>query len=310
VAVTPTSDEIVEPQEHVAAEHEQVIYAPAIEEPGESVATEEERVVQAPPLEDPDVDVATEEEKAVHAPAVEPSFYADWRPDPFGRFEQRRFFLGSPTSLVKDGSDERYDPYFPDDGTTPSPADSGSDSGPPPVVEDKSPPPVEGSDHHVELEDLEPTAEDENHDVDSQPEAQQALEAVAARVVQTINEEIDGLRNVISAASDLLPESSEPATAPAPVTQPPTPEPPAPVSVTPPGPPRPPVPVSVTPPPTSEPPKPVSMTPPPPPVPPQSPGPASATETAASNPTAPVENGVAGAASTLWRRLRRSNNAS
>jgi len=36
--------------------------------------------------------------------------YADWRPDPFGRSELRRFFLGSPTSLVRDGTAEHYDP--------------------------------------------------------------------------------------------------------------------------------------------------------------------------------------------------------
>src|SRR6202035_412448 len=33
----------------------------------------------------------------------------DWRPDPFGRFELRRFFLGRPTSLVKRGKVIGYD---------------------------------------------------------------------------------------------------------------------------------------------------------------------------------------------------------
>ena len=35
---------------------------------------------------------------------------AEWRADPFGRFEYRRFFLGGPTSLVKTGQAETVDP--------------------------------------------------------------------------------------------------------------------------------------------------------------------------------------------------------
>ena len=65
----------------------------------------------------------------------EPSFYADWRPDPFGRFELRRFFLGSPTSLVRDGSMEHYDPVLATDtaeALAPDAADSpGGDERPP-----------------------------------------------------------------------------------------------------------------------------------------------------------------------------------
>jgi hypothetical protein len=38
------------------------------------------------------------------------SVYADWRPDPFGRFELRRFFLERPTSVVRIGDTESYDP--------------------------------------------------------------------------------------------------------------------------------------------------------------------------------------------------------
>src|SRR5579863_529293 len=33
----------------------------------------------------------------------------EWRPDPFGRFEFRRFLFGRPTSLVKNGDTEGYD---------------------------------------------------------------------------------------------------------------------------------------------------------------------------------------------------------
>ncbi|MHB8681860.1 MAG: hypothetical protein ACYDA2_07180 [Acidimicrobiales bacterium] len=35
---------------------------------------------------------------------------ADWRADPFGRHELRQFFLGEPTSLVRDGAVDGYDP--------------------------------------------------------------------------------------------------------------------------------------------------------------------------------------------------------
>jgi len=44
------------------------------------------------------------------APAGGPRGYADWRPDPFGRAELRRFFLGRPTSVVRNGDHESYDP--------------------------------------------------------------------------------------------------------------------------------------------------------------------------------------------------------
>jgi hypothetical protein len=39
--------------------------------------------------------------------------HADWRPDPFGRSEARRFFLGAPTSVVRNGATEGYDPVAP-----------------------------------------------------------------------------------------------------------------------------------------------------------------------------------------------------
>ncbi|HTZ08387.1 MAG TPA: hypothetical protein VMB72_04900, partial [Acidimicrobiales bacterium] len=32
--------------------------------------------------------------------------YADWRPDPYGRAELRRFFLGRATSVVRTGDSE------------------------------------------------------------------------------------------------------------------------------------------------------------------------------------------------------------
>ena len=36
-----------------------------------------------------------------------------WRDDPFGRFESRHFFIGEPTSLVRQGSREGLDPVGP-----------------------------------------------------------------------------------------------------------------------------------------------------------------------------------------------------
>ncbi len=41
------------------------------------------------------------------------SGFAQWRPDPFRRFELRRFFLDQPTSLVMNGSLETYDAVGP-----------------------------------------------------------------------------------------------------------------------------------------------------------------------------------------------------
>jgi hypothetical protein len=38
------------------------------------------------------------------------SAIAEWQTDPFGRFESRRFFLGAPTSLVRNGETETVDP--------------------------------------------------------------------------------------------------------------------------------------------------------------------------------------------------------
>jgi len=58
-------------------------------------------------------------------PEPRPSRFADWRPDPTGRFELRRFFLGQPTSVVRSGDVEVYDPVptSPDDAPSSSPED-------------------------------------------------------------------------------------------------------------------------------------------------------------------------------------------
>lgn len=42
-------------------------------------------------------------------PPTETRSAAEWRPDPFGRFEERHFFLGRPTSLVRNGDVESFD---------------------------------------------------------------------------------------------------------------------------------------------------------------------------------------------------------
>jgi hypothetical protein len=53
---------------------------------------------------------ASDESEPLQAPQPLWSVYADWRPDPFGRFELRRFFLDRPTSVVRTGDIEGYDP--------------------------------------------------------------------------------------------------------------------------------------------------------------------------------------------------------
>ncbi len=199
-------------------------------------------------------------------PATETSTYADWRPDPYGRSELRRFFLGSPTSLVRDGTTERYDPILPTykqvevlvaqpsvdpDTHSPSPANEAVDT-----VADPAP----------------------SADV-------LALEMVAARVAETIAEEIDELLAVATALDEYVPDrdsspvplqaptaTSSPSTStPAPPPAPPVATPPPPPKASaPPAAPHPPKPVvaSTTPPPPPHPPKPVVVaTTPPPPLP-------------------------------------------
>jgi len=95
-----------------------------------STPTGTEEAPASPPL------AATEEEPAEDVALPKPAFYADWRPDPFGHFELRRFFLGNPTSLVRDGVTERYDPVPAvaptQDLPTPSPSEVGNEEPPPP----------------------------------------------------------------------------------------------------------------------------------------------------------------------------------
>ena len=66
-----------------------------------------------PPEQHPDAVMAPGDTPAsvdtVHAVETTDSPNAQWRPDPFGRFESRRFFLGQPTSLVKNGDIVGYD---------------------------------------------------------------------------------------------------------------------------------------------------------------------------------------------------------
>ncbi len=191
----------------------------------------------------------------------EPSFYADWRPDPFGRFELRRFFLGSPTSLVRDGSIEHYDPVLPTDTTAalaPDAADSPvGDEQPPSSSHDHDAGPVdeEGSNHAPA------GANGTDPELAAQSETQRELEMVAARVAQAIAEELDNLRTVSSALNDSLPApdgSDAPPSAVLPTPTPPTALalPPRPVPAPAPGPPPPAVPMPPPPPTPSWPPTP------------------------------------------------------
>ena len=88
----------------------------AVEEPPQPVAAEEAPLAPpgAPdhgPLRLSDAVVPKRDESESAQPyEPPPPVYADWRPDPFGRFELRRFFLGRPTSVVRSGDTEAYDP--------------------------------------------------------------------------------------------------------------------------------------------------------------------------------------------------------
>ena len=185
-----------------------------------------------------------QEAQADDVSAPEPSFYADWRPDPFGRFEQRRFFLGSPTSLVKDDSTERYDPVLPDSPPMQEPSDTArsetsevpqtsetpqaieADTPPHPLVDDEGGisetrehetklPPKDGQDESADSETLEHGKANQalingQGDLSVQPpDTQATLEIVAAVVAETIAEELEGLRGVASALNEYLPELGE-----------------------------------------------------------------------------------------------------
>jgi hypothetical protein len=191
----------------------------------------------------------------------EPSFYADWRPDPFGRFDLRRFFLGSPTSLVRDGSIEHYDPVLPTD-TIPAQDTDLSETH---VVGEQRP--FSSNDHAGSTVGEEVTshgtaAAEEGADPEgtTESETHQALEMVAARVAEAIAEELDNLRAVTSALHDSLPEpsgsdalGSEQPPQPT-LPRPPRPAPPPPAVPMPPPPPKPSWPPTPSPPPSQPPP--------------------------------------------------------
>jgi hypothetical protein len=74
--------------------------------------------------------------------------HAEWRPDPFGRHRERRFFLGVATSVVRDGDVEGYDAV---------PGSTGAQraaehllSGPPPPPRESGPAAMNGTTHHAE----------------------------------------------------------------------------------------------------------------------------------------------------------------
>jgi len=280
-----------------------------------STPTGTEEAPASPPL------AATEEEPAEDVALPKPAFYADWRPDPFGHFELRRFFLGNPTSLVRDGVTERYDPVPAvaptQDLPTPSPSEVGNEEPPPPQALAE----VEVQEVAEQVDSsLAPLNGREALGTLQASEEQQALEIVAARVAETIASELDGLRAVASALNEYLPESNESDASPS-LELPPL----APPPLAPPPPP---------PPPPRQPPLPTPLEPPPPP--PSAPSPRSQMTTPTSPPTKPtiittprgtgrsvhpdrqhdnaksiaVFGGVVGVASMLWHRLRKTNRTS
>jgi len=280
-----------------------------------STPTGTDEAPASPPL------AATEEEPAEDVALPKPAFYADWRPDPFGHFELRRFFLGNPTSLVRDGVTERYDPVPAvaptQDLPTPSPSEVGNEEPPPPQALAE----VEVQEVAEQVDSsLAPLNGREALGTLQASEEQQALEIVAARVAETIASELDGLRAVASALNEYLPESNESDASPS-LELPPL----APPPLAPPPPP---------PPPPRQPPLPTPLEPPPPP--PSAPSPRSQMTTPTSPPTKPtiittprgtgrsvhpdrqhdnaksiaVFGGVVGVASMLWHRLRKTNRTS
>ncbi len=279
-----------------------------------------------PPIQDEGAEPATTTDTADQldqTPGPQPFSYADWRPDPFGRFELRRFFLGSPTSLVKDGPVERYDPAFPAVASGPAgsspPSDARTDEQPPTSSDDAEPDaPKEGE--------PEPASTQDREEGGASPiDAPQALEAVVAQVSEAIADELEALRAVTSALNEYLPEPEGTEAHPEPPSpdfppapSPPTGAPPGPTMATPPPPPPPPPPPTPPPPP-----------PPPPPAPPASPAPPPRPSLPSTKPALgkdgdyphpgrPRENakaiavaaGVLGAASLIWRRLRKPHNPS
>lgn len=120
--------------------------------------------------------------------------HADWRPDPFGRFQARRFFLDAPTSVVRNGVTESYDPVAPlieKSAGTPTPAvTDGSPCGPP--TDDL----LEANDRALSDD---RSSGDDSGDQDAtivQPlvDTPEALETLATGVGRAVAEEIEELR--------------------------------------------------------------------------------------------------------------------
>jgi hypothetical protein len=137
-------------------------------------------------------------------PEPDTSFYADWRPDPFGRSQLRRFFLGAPTSLVRDGENEYYDPISPNDrpGEMTAPAAEHEETQ---IPSDNAKAATEGDSHQVNG-----TSEPVANDDPQIAEMHKTLDMVAARVAQTIAEEINELLAVASVLNEYTPETDLP----------------------------------------------------------------------------------------------------
>ncbi len=185
---------------------------PAVPPGPEEVKREAAEVSEEPPTapQSPAPESATsttteDEETGGTAPTA-PAFYADWRPDPYGHFELRRFFLGNPTSLVRDGATERYDPVPTDAPTedasepTPSEADEQTPPSPPAPTE------VEPEDGAEPVDSLTPPHGGEDLGTLPPTEEQEALEIVAALVADRIVEELESLRTVAAAPTEVEPE--------------------------------------------------------------------------------------------------------
>ena len=210
--------------------------------------------------------------------ATQTSSYGDWRPDPFGRAELRRFFLGSPTSLVRDGATERYDAVSPsgerpDTPSTSRPLESTEDNVVP-LPEDEQ---MGRTDDDAALPTGTPSPTVLDHNGAQVAEVHQALETMAARVAETIAEELDELLAAeslpnedvpVQSPQSIPPGTASPAPAPAMSAVTPPPPPPAPMTLAVPPPPPPLARSATTPPPPPPAPATSAVTPPPPPPPP------------------------------------------
>ena len=182
---------------------------PIVTAPAPAISTDLNHLVDRDPVPAPVTSptpaVVPLESAPDQGPLDAPSGHGDWRRDPFGRFEQRRFFLGRPTSLVRSGTSERYDPVTPGMGASSQSLhprfDQAQRNGD--VGGDASKPggQPEAGGAHVLHPSIRP---DDSLDRSALPHSagQQHAEALTASVIETLGEELAVLRAAARELSD------------------------------------------------------------------------------------------------------------